>query len=65
MQFYLVSDVATAWGVSDTAIRKAEARGELPAYARTVGGVRIFDAATVERVRRARDSKRQRAAGRL
>lgn len=60
---YLVSDVAAALGISDQGVRFLEREGRCPAFARTPGGVRLFDRATVQRVKRERArsaGKRQR-----
>lgn len=51
---YLVSDVAAALGISDHGVRFLEREGRCPAFARTPSGVRLFDRATVQRVKRER-----------
>jgi DNA-binding transcriptional MerR regulator len=54
MTVYLVSDVAQALGITDHGVRFLERAGRCPAFARTPGGVRLFDIDTIERVRRER-----------
>jgi hypothetical protein len=58
MNLYLVGDVAAELGITDNGVRLLERTGVCPVFARTVGGVRLFDAATVARVKRARSRRR-------
>jgi DNA-binding transcriptional MerR regulator len=57
MTVLLVGDVAEVLGLTENGVRFLERGGKLPAFARTPGGVRVFDSATVERVRQQRAAR--------
>lgn len=54
MQLYLVSDVAAELGLSASGVRFLEREGRIAPDAYTVGGMRLFDAKTIARVKRER-----------
>lgn len=58
MTLYLISDVAAALDVTNKGARYLADAGVCPPCAVTPNGVRVFDPATVRRVKRARARRR-------
>jgi DNA-binding transcriptional MerR regulator len=48
--YYSAADAARILGVTPATVRQMRRRGDLPAAAKTIGGVHLFDPVTVDRL---------------